>query len=228
MKKKKQHDPKPKEFVAAPFAALKGVTATAAAPPPVKSQEPVAGKAAVMDDNDAFFLAMAGVQRLGGKKQPAATAKPISPLKTVIRRIDEQEQQQFLEAVAGMKLDVTFGDEEKDEPGPAVPRACSRLKQLRRGTIRVDYELDLHGLTRDEAVDALKVFLQGACRRGQQAVLVITGRGNHSGDEPVLKKAVDKWLRQEGQEMVAEFLPAPREMGGDGAVVVFLRQPPKN
>ena len=35
---------------------------------------------------------------------------------------------------------------------------------------------------------------------------------------------MDKWLREDGKEMVVEFLPAPRQMGGDGAIVVFLRQ----
>jgi DNA-nicking Smr family endonuclease len=224
MKKRKQQPPKPKEFAPAPFALLKGVKVLPDAPRPAPSVPKESPKLASLDDSDAFLLAMAGVQRLGaGPKTPAA-AEVRSPQKAVVRRIEEGEQQLFLEAIAGMKLDVRFEDELPEETTEVKLRSVSRLKQLRRGTIRIDYELDLHGLTREEALDALAVFVKGAYRRGQQAVLVITGRGNHSAEEPVLKKAVDKWLRETGSEMVAEFLSAPRQMGGEGAVVVFLRK----
>nr|WP_243689446.1 Smr/MutS family protein [Geotalea toluenoxydans] len=99
----------------------------------------------------------------------------------------------------------------------------NRLRQLRRGTIRVDFQLDLHGLTRDEAVVSLARFVTGAYNRAQKAVLVITGKGNNSSGEPVLQAAVAGWLRDKGKEMVAEFAPAPRQMGGSGAFVVFLK-----
>ncbi|HWR73104.1 MAG TPA: DNA mismatch repair protein MutS, partial [Nitrospirota bacterium] len=32
------------------------------------------------------------------------------------------------------------------------------------------------------------------------------------------------WLREQGKGMVAEFAPAPRDKGGSGAFVVFLRR----
>jgi DNA-nicking Smr family endonuclease len=57
----------------------------------------------------------------------------------------------------------------------------------------------------------------------QAAVLVITGKGNNSTGEPVLQQAVAAWLRDAGRELVLEIAPAPREMGGSGAFVVFLR-----
>ncbi|HZV82191.1 MAG TPA: Smr/MutS family protein, partial [Geobacteraceae bacterium] len=133
-----------------------------------------------------------------------------------------EEQQFFLQALQQLKLDVTFRDELPEE-APPVPRSSNRLRQLRRGTIRIDYELDLHGLTRDEAIEALEAFIGGAYRRGQQAVLVITGKGNNSTGEPVLLRAVMAWLAKEGKEMVSETVMAPKEMGGDGAVVAFIR-----
>jgi DNA-nicking Smr family endonuclease len=227
MKKKKQHEPKPKEFAATPFAVLKGIKTAAPEPVPGKRPEPAARRLAELDDSDAFLLAMAGVQRLGSTQPATRTGEKSLPAKAIIRKIEESEQQFFLDAVAGLKFDVKFTEELPEEPAPTKPRAASRLKQLRRGTIRVDYELDLHGLTRDEALEALGTFVKGAYRRGQQAVLVITGRGNHSADEPVLKKAVEKWLRESGKDMVAEYLPAPRQMGGDGAVVIFLKRLPE-
>ncbi|HSC70120.1 MAG TPA: Smr/MutS family protein, partial [Candidatus Methylomirabilis sp.] len=54
--------------------------------------------------------------------------------------------------------------------------------------------------------------------------LVITGKGLNSPAEPVLQGAVAGWLRDKGKGMVAEFAPAPRQMGGSGAYVVFLKE----
>ena len=84
-------------------------------------------------------------------------------------------------------------------------------------------ELDLHGLTRDQALESLGHFIDGAWRREMKAVLVITGKGNNSSGEPVLQAAVAGWLREKGQKMVVEFAPAPQQMGGSGAYVVFIR-----
>lgn len=213
-----------KEFANPAFSVLKGVQAKPVEPLPVKAAAQPSKKEREPDDMELFLLAMSGVERLGTAVSTLSREKAASPVKAVVRKIEEREQRVFLEAINGLKLDVKFQDDAIDEPVPTKPASASRMKQLRRGTIRIDYELDLHGLSEEEALDALGAFVKGAYRREQKAVLVITGRGNHSPAEPVLKKAVDTWLREEGKEMVVEFLAAPREMGGDGALVVFLRQ----
>jgi len=226
MKKRKENPQKPKqkEFATSAFSALKGVQSSLPEPAPVKTKEQPPRKENGPDDMDLFLLAMSGVEKLSSRSLKPSAENSAAPLKATVRKIEEGEQQLFLEAITGLKLDVKFHEETADEPLPIKPNTSSRLKQLRRGTISLDYELDLHGLTKDEALDALGSFVKGAYRRGQKAVLVITGRGNHSPEEPVLKSAVDKWLREAGKEMVVEFFSAPRQMGGDGAVVVFLRQ----
>ena len=124
-----------------------------------------------------------------------------------------------------MKLEVKFTETLPDED-ELKPLSGNRLKQLKRGVISVDYQLDLHGLTREEAVAELPRFLRTARAKGQVAVLVITGKGNNSSGEPVLQQAVAAWLRDAGRELVVEFAPAPREMGGSGAFVIFLRPVP--
>ena len=225
MKKKQGTPPVKKEFAITPFAALKGLKGVAAEPAAVVTPPPKAEPKRESADMDLFFQAMSGVAPLDGEQQKSLPGKPLSPVKAVVRKIEENEQKLFLETINGLKLDVRFDDDVPDDPAAVKPRS-SRLRQLRRGTIRLDYELDLHGLTRDEALGALAMFIGGAFRRQQQAVLVITGRGNHSPEEPVLKKAVEKWLRDTGKDMIAEFLQAPRQLGGDGALVVFLKKSP--
>jgi len=78
-------------------------------------------------------------------------------------------------------------------------------------------------LTREEALNALPRFLRNAAAYGEKAVLVITGKGLNSPGEPVLQQAVAGWLQESGKGLVLEFAPAPRDMGGHGAFVVFLR-----
>jgi DNA-nicking Smr family endonuclease len=226
MKKEKPKE-KQKEFAASPFKALKGVAVgrTEPAPPP-PPKKPVKPREEV-DDQALFFEAMAEVQRIHplpaakdkGKEQPAQAGQAAQRA-----RRDEEDQKAFMEAVGALKIDVRFSDDLPEEEGkPHRPPPVNRLRQVRRGTIRVDLELDLHGLTRDEAIENLERFVRGAHNRGQKGVLVITGKGNNSPGEPILKAAVIKWLREEGKEMVAEFAAAPREMGGSGALVVFLK-----
>lgn len=222
MKKKSTPQPKQREFSTSPFAALKGVKADSPPVPPAGAAGPASAKAPEPEGSDLFLRAMADVQRLHEVRRPAVPKSPPPAGKPMVRKIEEEEQQLFLQALQQLKLDVTFSDELPEETPTPAPRS-NRLRQLRRGTIRIDYELDLHGLTRDEALEALEAFIAGAYRRGQQAVLVITGKGNNSPGEPVLIGAVREWLHTKGRAMVGETLVAPKEMGGDGALVAFIR-----
>ncbi|GFE57725.1 Smr/MutS family protein [Geobacter sp. AOG1] len=219
MKKEKKHMPKPKDFAATPFRSLKGFQADSPAPPtpaPTPVPPPVAE-----DDSDLFLRAVANVRRLQDEPARPRPQKPAVPPKV---RIEAADRQAFLEAIEELRLDVNFRDELPDDVVPLKPLPVNRMRQLRRGALRIDYELDLHGMTRDEALESLTRFITGAFNRGQKAVLVITGKGNNSPDEPVLQGAVASWLRDRGKAMVAEFAPAPRQMGGNGAFVVFLRE----
>lgn len=132
----------------------------------------------------------------------------------------------FRQEISRLKLEVRF-TETSPEEDELKPLSGNRLKQLKRGIITVGHQLDLHGLTREEALTELPRFLRSARQRGQAAALVITGKGNNSPAEPVLQQAVAAWLRDAGRELVLEYSPAPRELGGSGAFVVFLRPLPK-
>ncbi len=193
---------------------------------PAPQPPPSSGAAVDPDEENLLFLReMAGVKRIRKLRSRQKTDAVVGET----GRAEEwqlqaaEESRLFLDTLANMKLDVRFTDELPDREEPLRSRPSSRMRQLRRGTIRLDLELDLHGLTKDEALDFLASFLAAAARRGQQAVLVITGKGNNSPGEPVLLSAVSAWLREEGKNMVAEFCPAPPILGGGGAFVVFLK-----
>jgi DNA-nicking Smr family endonuclease len=95
------------------------------------------------------------------------------------------------------------------------------LGQLRKGKWSIQDQLDLHGLRRDEARDALGAFVRSADQRGLRCLRVIHGKGHGSpGREPILKSKVHKWLAQK-HEVIA-FAQAAGPQGGAGAVIVLL------
>jgi DNA-nicking Smr family endonuclease len=96
------------------------------------------------------------------------------------------------------------------------------LVRLRRGQWSVQRHLDLHGMTRDVAREALAQFIRRAERDGLRCVRVVHGKGHGSpGREPVLKAKVRAWLVQKTE--VIAFAQAPAPEGGHGAVLVLLR-----
>jgi len=95
------------------------------------------------------------------------------------------------------------------------------MKKMRKGHWPVQDELDLHGMNRDQARDALGAFLTRSTQRNHRCVCVIHGRGFGSrGQEPVLKSMVHSWLVQKG---VVAFCQARNNEGGEGALIVLLR-----
>ena len=96
------------------------------------------------------------------------------------------------------------------------------LRRLRRGYWVIQDELDLHGLTVEEARPLLGEFLNQCVRRGLRCVRIIHGKGLRSRNrEPVLKRRVAVWLIQ--REDILAFCQARSADGGGGAVVVLLK-----
>ncbi len=95
------------------------------------------------------------------------------------------------------------------------------VRKLRRGHWSLQAQLDLHGLRRDGAREALGLFIHDSARRGLRCVRVIHGKGHGSpGREPVLKGRVRRWLVQKNE--VLAFVQARASDGGAGALMVLL------
>jgi DNA-nicking Smr family endonuclease len=95
-------------------------------------------------------------------------------------------------------------------------------RRLRVGHWSIQRQLDLHGLRRDEAREALGEFIRLAHRTGLRCVRVVHGKGLGSpGREPVLKGRVQSWLVQKKE--VLAFVQARPAEGGAGALVVLLQ-----
>lgn len=97
------------------------------------------------------------------------------------------------------------------------------VRKLRRGGWSIQGQLDLHGLRREDAREALADFIRDAHKLGWRCIRVVHGKGLGSpGKTPVLKGKVQSWLIQK-QEVLA-FVQARPAQGGAGALVVLLAQ----
>ncbi len=104
--------------------------------------------------------------------------------------------------------------------------------QLRRGKIRPESRIDLHGMTLARAHPELNRFIYDAHARGRRLVLVITGKGkDRYSDGPipvrrgVLKHQVPHWLTTPPlSRVVLQVAEAHLRHGGNGAYYVYLRR----
>ena len=97
----------------------------------------------------------------------------------------------------------------------------SILKKLKRGNISIFAECDLHGYKYTEALEELENFFKGIKNERMVAILLIHGKGLSSiGAKPILKPLVKEFLLQEPG--ILAFLPAPRNLGGEGATLALL------
>jgi DNA-nicking Smr family endonuclease len=75
----------------------------------------------------------------------------------------------------------------------------------------------------EDALHRLDTQLRAFQRHGTHEVLVVHGKGQQSvGGIPVLAPAVREWCDRHG-DVVLSWREAPRDWGGEGAIVVQLR-----
>jgi DNA-nicking Smr family endonuclease len=203
-----------------PFKSLKGFCAS----PPKKPQKvapekPEKGPESEEDDATVFAREM---NRLGlsAPEQDSRLPEDGKPRPVTERKSPPPSDRDLFLAALG-QMETTFSDEfPAEEEVRAEPR---RMRQLRKGKILPEAQLDLHGLSRAEARQKVRYFLENARHHGLRTVLLVTGRGKSSGSEPVIRKDVELYLESEGKAFLSEWGRAPRQFGGDGALVVFLK-----
>lgn len=97
------------------------------------------------------------------------------------------------------------------------------LRQLKRGDLRPEGRLDLHGCTIAEAGILLTDFLKNAQTNGLRTVCVVHGKGHRSTEgRPVLKSQINQWLRD--VPAVLAFSSAQPKDGGMGALYLLLKR----
>lgn len=173
-------------------------------------------------DNSLFTRAAGAVRPIRGPSRVALA--PEQPLPIPVQQ--QLDQQRVLrESIsdpfdASTLLDV---DDALSFRRPGIGTDVTR--KLRKGGWSIQGEIDLHGLRREAAREALAAFVRESHRKGLRCVRVIHGKGLGSpGKMPVLKSRVQSWLIQKSQ--VLAFVQARADEGGAGALVVLLTPSP--
>ena len=91
------------------------------------------------------------------------------------------------------------------------------LKQLRRGDFHPELFLDLHGLTKEKAKKELASLILACERERVYCASIMTGYGTKA-----LKYQIPRWLVQHPK--VIALHQAPREWGGDAAILILVEQ----
>ena len=113
---------------------------------------------------------------------------------------------------------------------PEKPRSndidARTLQRLKRGQIKIEARLDLHGMNRHQAYDALYPFLSQAQNTGKRCVLVITGKGQKGYEmQGILRNALPEFLSEPRYNpIVLTHAPAQPRDGGTGAFYIYLRR----
>ncbi len=108
-----------------------------------------------------------------------------------------------------------------------VPANLDRrtMDRLRKGRLRPEARIDLHGMTADTAHSALSGFLATAQAAGKRCVLVITGKGSLKQGGGVIRRELPAWLNAAGnRSRVLGFAQAQPTDGGGGAFYVLLKR----
>lgn len=141
----------------------------------------------------------------------------------------------------GQALPSEWHSRPSPTPDARIDRKTRR--QITTGRQEVDRSVDLHGMTQDQAFRVLRSTVEGAVRRGDKTLLVVTGKGGkrfsqleatpaayRTRDEfeqfgGVLRRMVPLWLNgPELKPFIQSYGPAAQEHGGEGALYVLLRR----
>lgn len=175
------------------------------------------GKIPETDDSTLFGALVGPVQPVKTRSRVALRKAPPSPRARFARADEEAVLEESLASGPG-GIGLESG-EELSFRRPHVP--LKMLKDLKRGRYSIQDELDLHGLTANEARIMLRKFMDDVLREGHRCVRIVHGKGLRSGPGgPVLKVKLNKWLPQ--WEQVLAYTTAPARDGGTGALYVLL------
>ena len=128
----------------------------------------------------------------------------------------EEEREMFLNYIKN--LDCSNHIKNLNESKKVYSKFKPNLK-----TVKPQDSLDLHGLTRERALQSIKKFIFESKKNNLKVVLIIHGKGFRSENKiAVLKDLVEYYLATEGKYYIKYSTEAPARLGGSGAKLIYL------
>lgn len=162
------------------------------------------------NDEDLWDLVTKGIKKLGAKE------KISTPLRKKRIRLKPNE---IVISLPNIELPSGGGLDRKTED------------RVRKGEIKIEARLDLHGLTADSARQALLQFVQQAYASNKRCILVITGKGRIPGaglfseGKGIIRKEFPLWLEEANiKALILSVSKAQPKHGGTGAYYIYLRK----
>jgi DNA-nicking Smr family endonuclease len=100
---------------------------------------------------------------------------------------------------------------------------AKRWRDLRRGTMRPERKLDLHGMTAARAHLEVERFLRASQAEGLRVVCIVTGKGS-STEGGVLRRELPHWLNAPSLRPIILGAAHPHRSNA-GSVHLLLRRP---
>jgi DNA-nicking Smr family endonuclease len=200
------------------------------------------------NDNHNPFSILKGLSVPGQKEEVEVTVKKPVPIEPQHRddsdstdpidEVDlfEQEMgllgvQKTIQDAALEKAEPPFSQDPPNTPlnqtrSADVPSADSRrnTRKFAKRVKETEATLDLHGVAAADVVNKVDQFLANASFHGCRAVKIVTGKGVHSTEGPVLRPLVEAYLSGSGRRFVGEWGRAPQHLGGAGVLLILLRK----
>ena len=175
-------------------------------------------------EDDFFLKKMKGVKPI--KKDPT------NKIKIIENKIIEKKNTKLTQVVSNQikpkeintrktEYKISFGEINKD---------------LKKGRIKIDRRLDLHGYSILDAYEKFKDEVIKLYNKNKRCMLIITGKGVHlkrtenTKENPKLfhgkiKKSIIDWIKEDQfKNYILTYQDAGFDHGGDGALFVYLRR----
>ena len=153
------------------------------------------------------------------KPKPMISPDPL-PYFNIGQRVDQKRGNDVLPGIA---------DRLSRAPLNMDNKAFGKMK---RGKLKPEARIDLHGMTMDQAHPELMGFILNSQAMGRRLVLVITGKGKMRDDggpiparQGVLRHQVPQWMALPPiSQAILQVTPAHLTHGGHGAYYIYLRR----
>ena len=104
--------------------------------------------------------------------------------------------------------------------------SSKQLNSFKHGKAKPEGVIDLHGYRLYNAKIALQKYIVNAYEKNIRNILIITGKGHNN--RGILKREVPLWLNDQTlMSLLVNFEIAPKEFGGEGALLVKIKKKKK-
>jgi len=106
-------------------------------------------------------------------------------------------------------------------------------KQEKKNNNYIDFKIDLHGFTLEEAFKKIHEVVEGCYEKDMRNILVVTGKGLRSKvkenpylseDLSLLKYAIPNFIKDNFIEIVSSIEEPDQSLGGSGAFLLRLKK----